>query len=213
MRGLLAVWLLTVAPLLSACLDRGLVSPGPTSSPREPTAAPNPSTASIVSASPPMSAPTASHGPIGSLPDDCPPGPDPTPVSDHVGSGVGAEPAWAIGFGPGATLQFTRDDPYDGHGWLRKVLWLLRSTAGEAVTITGIRVDDRAPLWFDYANDQPRRDVLVLDPAAPDGEHLDWYEYRGFFVVPSAACYHLTAAWPGGGWELDFSAGLDPTAT
>ena len=94
-------------------------------------------------------------------------------------------------------------------GWIRKVLWLLDRNAADPVTVTGARVADGAPLWFEYRPDGAQETVLLLDPAAPDGQHGDWYEYRGYFVAPAAGCYRLKTAWPGGGWEVPFRAGLD----
>jgi hypothetical protein len=197
MRRLVAAAFLSLGPLLIACADQRLPSPVVTPSAR---------------LSPAVSEPTATPEPIGAMPADCEPGPDPTPVSDHVGEGIGADPAWAIGFGPTATLTVNRDDPYADHGWLRKVLWLVRRSVQDPVTITGLRVDDGSPLWFDYGAAGDQATSVVLDPAAPDGEYGDWYEYRGYFVLPSAGCYRLMAAWPGGGWEIDFRAGLDVAA-
>lgn len=195
MRRLLAVVVLVAGPV-GACAEPAIVSPSPLPA----TIAPLPTS--------PAASPT--REPIGRLPDGCEPGPDPVPVSDHVGNGIGGEPAWAIGFGPDATLGFNPDDPHQDHGWVRKVLWLLRRTSADPVTVTGWRVDDGSPLWFAYPGPGGQETSLVLDPASPDGQHGDWYEYRGYFVAPSAGCYRLAAAWPGGGWEIDSSAGLDP---
>jgi hypothetical protein len=203
MRALLAVAVLAVSARVVACADRNVTSPSAPSSP---------SASALAPASPVPAEPTRTHEPIGALPDDCEPGPDPVSVSDHVGEGIGGDPAWAIGFGgPEATLSFNLDDPYHDHGWLRKVLWLLRRTAADPVTVTGTRLDDASRLWFDYGDPGTQETTLVLDPAAPDGQQGDWFEYRGYFVVPAAGCYHLTAAWPGSGLELDFRAGLDPS--
>jgi hypothetical protein len=202
MRAVLAVAVLAVSPFVVACAEGDNASPS---------APPSPSASSSVPTSPVPAEPSRTHEPIGALPDDCAPGPDPVTVSDHVGEGIGGDPAWAIGFGPAATLTFNPDDPNEHHGWLRKVLWLLRRTTAHTVTVTGTLVDDGSPLWFDYGDPGAQETTLVLDPAAPDGQQGDWYEYRGYFVVPSAGCYRLDAAWPGGGWELDFRAGLDPT--
>jgi hypothetical protein len=204
MRRLAAVAVLALGPLLVACADRAVVAPSAPSSDSPVSPVPAASTATE---------PSPTHEPIGRLPDDCEPGPDPITVSDHVGNGIGGEPAWAIGFGPSATLSFALDDPYEDHGWLRKVLWLLRRSAADPVTVTGVRVDDGSPLWFDYRDPGAQETPLVLDPAAPDGQEGDWYEYHGYLVVPSAGCYRLHATWPGGEWELDFRAGLDPTLT
>jgi hypothetical protein len=147
---------------------------------------------------------------IGQLPEDCEPGPDPVQVSDHVGDGIGGDPAWAIGFGADGTLTFNADDPYQDHGWLRKVLWLVRRSTTDPITVSGHRTDDGSPLWFAYPGPGGQAESLVLDPSTPDGEHGDWLEYRGYFVLPAAGCYRLEASWPGGQWELDFRAGLDP---
>lgn len=200
----LVVAVLALAPLVVGCADRAVVSPS-----RPPSGSPS----SPVPAAPTPTELPPTREPIGLLPDDCKPGPDPVPVSDHVGDGIGGHPAWAIGFGPAATLGARPDDQFEDHGWLRKVLWLLERRAADPVTVTGIRVDDGSPLWFDYGDSGLQETVIVLDPAAPDGQQGDWYEYRGYFVLPSAGCYRLKAAWPGSGWELDFSAGLDPTLT
>ena len=196
MRRLLAVVVLVAGPV-GACAEPAVVSPGPPA-------------VSIASPSSPPAA-SATHEPIGRLPDDCEPGPDPVPVSDHVGHGIGGDPAWAIGFGADGTLGFNPDDPYRGRGWLRKVLWLVGDTAADQVTVTGHRTDDEASLWFAYPGPDAQVTSLVLDPSTPDGEHGDWFEYRGYFVVPAAGCYRLEAVWPGGGWEVDMSAGLEPT--
>ena len=195
MRRLLAVAIVVNTLIAVACGDDSVVSPS----------------ATLLSTTPTTPAASASptQGPIGPLPDDCEPGPDPVLVSDHVGHGIGGDPAWGIGFGPDATLGFNPDDPHQDRGWLRKVLWLLRRTSGDPVTVTGWRVDDESPLWFAYPGPGGQKTSLVLDPARPDGQHGDWDEYRGYFVTPSAGCYRLAAAWPGGGWEIDFSAGLD----
>jgi hypothetical protein len=200
MRRITAVAALTVLPLVVGCADGAVVSPSALDS-RSPS--------STVASIEPSPTEPSTQDPIGRLPDDCEPGPDPTPVSDHVGDAIGADPAWAIGFGPNATLGFSPDDLQEDHGWLRKVLWLLRRSAAEPVTVTGSRLDDGSPLWFDYEDPGAPETTLVLHPATPDGQEGDWYEYRGYFVVPSAGCYRLTATWPGGGWTLDFRAGLD----
>lgn len=194
---------LAVAPLVVGCAD-GVVAPPSATRSISPTS-PVPAPSIVIEPSP-------THEPIGIIPDDCEAGPEPAPVSDHVADGIGGDPVWAIGFGPAATLSLSPSDRYDDHGWLRKVLWLLRRSATDPVTVTGLRVDDRSPLLFEYQRPGPQETVLVLDPDAPHGQHGDWYEYRGYFVVPSAGCYELTAAWPGGGWELRFRAGLDQTA-
>jgi hypothetical protein len=200
MRRVTAIAAWAVFPLVVGCADGAIVSPNALDSRSPSSTVP---TSIEASASVP-----STHEPIGRLPDDCEPGPDPRPVSDHVGGAIGGDPAWAIGFGPNATLGFSPDDPYGDRGWLRKVLWLLRRSAAEPITITGVRLDDKSPLWFDYQDPGAPEATLVLDPATPDGQERDWYEYRGYFVVPSAGCYRLTAAWPGGGWTLDFRAGL-----
>ena len=161
--------------------------------------------------SPEASSVSPTHPPIGRRPDDCQPGPDPVPVSDHVGNGIGGDPAWAIGFGADGFLGFNPDDPYGGHGWLRKVLWLVRRTTRDPITVSGHRIDDDGALWFAYPGPDAQVTSLVLDPSTPDGEHGDWFEYRGYFVLPTAGCYRLEAVWPSGGWEVTFSAGLDPT--
>jgi len=203
MWGLLALVVLAVAPFVVACADGVVASPsGPQS----------PSPSSLTPAPTIPVGPSPTHEPIGFLPDDCEPGPEPAPVSDHVADAIGGDPVWAIGFGgPAATLSFSPGDPYKDHGWLRKVLWLLRRSAIDPVTVTGSRVDDGSPLWFDYQQSGPQETVLVLDPAAPHGQHGDWFEYRGYFVAPSAGCYRLTASWPSGGWDLRFRVGLDQT--
>jgi hypothetical protein len=200
---LLAIAVLAMAPFVVACADDFVASPGAPQrrSPPAPASAP-----SI------LIEPSPTHEPIGFFPDDCELGPEPVPVSDHVGDAIGGDPVWAIGFGgPAATLTFSPDNPYHDHGWRRKVLWLLRRSAADPVTVSGHRLDDGSPLWFAY-QPGPQETVLLLDPDAPHGRHGDWYEYRGYFVVPSAGCYGLTAPWPGGGWELRFRAGLDLTA-
>lgn len=194
--ALIAV-VLVVAGVVGACAEPAIMSPDPVVTPPAPTAV--------------LSSTSPTHEPIAPLPVDCAPGPDPVLVSDHVGHGVGGDPAWAIGFGDDGSLGFSRDDPYHGHGWLRKVLWLVRSTTTVPITVSGQRIDDESPLWFAYPGPDGQAVSLVLDPAAPDGRHGDWYEYRGYLVTPAAGCYQLSAAWPGGGWELVFSAGLDPT--
>ena len=201
MSGLLVAAVIALAPLVVACADGVVASPS---------AAGSPSLSTAVPVSPIPISPSPTHEPIGFLPDDCEPGPEPTLVSDHVADGIGGDPAWAIGFGgPAATLSFSPGDPYEDHGWLRKVLWLLRRSSADPVSVTGIRVGDGSPLWFDYRRAGQQETVLVLDPDAPDGQHGDWYEYRGYLVAPSAGCYRLTASWPRGGWELRFRAGLD----
>lgn len=199
MRPPLVIAVLMVVAVVATCDEPAVASPS------VPSAASVTPVPSLLSAE---ASPT--HEPIGRLPDDCEPGPDPVLVSDHVGHGVGGDPAWAIGFGADATLGFNPDDPHEDNGWLRKVLWLLQSSA-DPVTVTGWRVDDDSPLWFAYPGPGEQAASLVLDPAAPDGHHGDWYEYRGYIVTPSAGCYRLEAVWPGGGWEIDFRAGLDLT--
>jgi hypothetical protein len=200
----LAIAVLAVAPFVVACADGVVASPSAHQSSSPPAPASGPSI---------LIEPSPTHKPMGFLPDDCELGPEPAPVSDHVADAIGGDPVWAIGFGgPAATLTFRPDDPYDEHGWLRKVLWLLRRSAADPVTVSGHRLDDGSPLWFDYRQPGPQETALLLDPGAPHGQHGDWYEYRGYFVVPSAGCYGLTAAWPGGGWDLRFRAGLDLTA-
>jgi hypothetical protein len=199
----LAFAMLAAAPFVVACADNGVGSPS----------APQRLSPSSLAPAPFIEfKPSPIHEPIGFLPDDCEPGPEPAPVSDHVADAIGGNPVWAIGFGgPAATLSFSPGDPYEDHGWLRKVLWLLRRSAADPVTVTGYQVDDGTPLWFDYEQPGPQETVLLLDPDASHGRHGDWYEYRGYFVLPSAGCFGLTAAWPGGGWELRFRAGLDQT--
>lgn len=202
MRNLTAAVVLAVAPLVAACA-------GPLTSPSGPK---NPSPSPPTPAATIRVDPSRASEPIGPLPDDCEPGPKPAPVSDHVADAIGGEPVWAIGFGgPAATLSFGPGEQYEEHGWLRKVLWLLRRHATHPVTVTGVRVDDGSRLWFDYEPSAPPAAVLLLDPAAPHGQHGDWFEYRGYFVAPSAGCYRLAASWAGGGWELAFRAGLDET--
>ena len=203
MKGLVAVAVLAVVPFAIACADAD-VAPA--------SASPSAGPSALMSAPPTPTRSGEAHEPIGLLPDDCEPGPQPVLVSDHVAAGIGGDPVWAIGFGgAAATLSFSPDDPYRDHGWLRKVLWLLDRSASDPVTVTGVRVADGLQLWFQYRQGGSQEPVLLLDPAAPDGEHGDWYEYRGYFVAPTAGCYRLRAAWPGGGWELPFRAGLDET--
>jgi hypothetical protein len=196
-RILLIAAVLIVAGVVAACAEPAIMSPDPPVSSAAPTVLPS-------SVSP-------THQPIGRLPVDCEPGPDPVLVSDHVGHGIGGDRAWAIGFGAKGTLGMSHEDPYQGHGWLRKVLWLVQRATTVPITVTGERVDDGSRLWFAYPDPARQATSLVLDPAAPDGQHGDWYEYRGYFVTPAAGCYRLSAAWPGGGWDVDFRAGLDPS--
>lgn len=196
-RILLIAAVLVVTGMVAGCAEPPIMSPDPPLSSAAPTVLPS-------SVSP-------THQPIGPLPVDCEAGPDPVLVSDHVGHGIGGDPAWAIGFGPKGTLGMSHEDPYEGHGWLRKVLWLVRRSTTVPITVMGQRVDDGSQLWFAYPDPARQATSLVLDPAAPDGQHGDWYEYRGYFVTPAAGCYRLSAAWPGGGWEVDFRVGLDPS--
>ena len=102
---------LAVASFVVGCADRVVAPPSATRSISRSSPVPAPSI---------VTEPSPTHEPIGLMPGDCEPGPEPAPVSDHVADGIGGDPVWAIGFGPAATLSFSPGDRFDDHGWLRR---------------------------------------------------------------------------------------------
>ncbi len=89
-----------------------------------------------------------------------------------------------------------------------------------SVTLRGVNLQNGAPLWFQFAADDPTTTTTtpLLDPRHPNhpvsvvGD--DWLEWGSYVYLLATGCYAIEASWPSqanwpsGSWRVTFAAGL-----
>jgi hypothetical protein len=149
---------------------------------------------------------------LGSVPTNCPLGPrQVSPDPQQFGPGVGSYPVWAIGIGgQHATIHLGVDGgQYTSAGWQWKVLWAVKASFPQTITLQGKALHGNTPLLFQLG-DNNLTSMPLLDPrhpGTPTGQDAGWSEFPSYLYVPAAGCYVLEAHWQGGGWSIPFAAG------
>jgi hypothetical protein len=105
-------------------------------------------------------------------------------------------------------------------GWrdsrpVQKVLWQMRRSLRQVVTLRGWNLRTRMPIRFRFADQrpgtQPVGNVAHLDPRYPNAMSSSprdraWLGYSSEILLPSLGCYVLHATWNTGGWAVTFIA-------
>jgi len=170
--------------------------------------APSPSPTST-----PTLLPTIAASPLGTVPQNCSPGPTPRSIFGGLGPVVGKAPVWAAGFaGPHAMIPIpTSNDTHTQHGWIWKILWDVGPLFPHQITIRGKNMHTGTPLEFQFFDPDPVVTSLLLDPNHPNhfsgAAGPDYKEWGSYLYIPTAGCYQLEATWPGGQWSFPFAAG------
>lgn len=175
------------------------VSISPTALPPSPTA---PSTL-VSTATPPL---------LGRVPQNCSSDPPPRSLFGGLGPVIGSAPVWVAGFaGPHAVLLIPSYDTYAQHGWYWKLIWEVGPRFLSHITVRGMNVSTKIPLWFQLTDSDPVGTSLLLDPHHPDhpgaAAGSDYAEWGSIIYIPTAGCYQLEVSWAGGQWSLLFAAG------
>ncbi|MFI5274211.1 MAG: hypothetical protein ACHQ4H_14345, partial [Ktedonobacterales bacterium] len=130
--------------------------------------------------------------------------PTPHAVGD-INNAIGGDPFWVGGFfggfaGHHATLDVQGAQHWP-HGQPAKVVTQFAPGATAPVTLTGKRLDDGSPLWFQFYTGigpaAPQSMSVVFNPASSANE-------AGYIVIPATGCYALTARWASGSWTVAF---------
>jgi len=98
------------------------------------------------------------------------------------------------------------------YGWPVKVLWLVAREQASPVQLAITRISSGRPIWVHIGG---LHDALTrfpqLDPSAPGHPDSDTrpetHEWGSNVFFPSAGCYAVHAAWPGGAWHFVFGFG------
>ena len=130
--------------------------------------------------------------------------PDGMPVIGHT-------PVWSTLSTP---IHIPSYDTYTRFGWTWKIIWEVGPSYKGAVALRGVNLQNGAPLWFQFAADDPTTTTTtpLLDPRHPNhpvsvvGE--DWVEWGSYVYLPMTGCYAIEASWPSGSWRVTFAAGL-----
>lgn len=165
----------------------------------------------------PTPSPTPLGGPLaqlGSVPQNCPPGPAPQNLDSNFGTAIGGGSVWGAGFtGSHAMLVWPpklASATHNQYGWGHKLLWVVKSSVKGQVIIRGTNLMNGLPLRPEAEADSPSStpSVLVLNPSDPNAQYEgQWVEFPGGLDIPQAGCYYLEATWPGGSWRITFAAG------
>jgi len=160
----------------------------------------------------PPTTPTSTPPPLGAVPQDCPPGPTPQPISPYIGPAIGSSPVWAVGFGgPHAVLHIpvSYDTYIPQYGWTWKLIWEVGPNYTHRITLRGGDLRNSTSLWFQFSGDPTTSPIL--DAQTPDHPESvignNWAEWGSYLYIPAAGCYYLEASWPGGHWRITFAAG------
>jgi len=136
--------------------------------------------------------------------------PDGMPVMGHA-------PVWSTLSTP---IHIPSYDTYTRFGWTWKIVWEVGPSYKGSVKLRGVNLQNGAPLWFQFAADDPTTTTTtpLLDPRHPNhpvsvvGD--DWVEWGSYVYLPAAGCYAIEASWPSqgswpsGSWRITFAAGL-----
>lgn len=157
----------------------------------------------------------ASGATLGSVPPYCPSGANPHHVNPAGGSWLGRGPVQAISLwhGPQGVL------PVGGKqkpGYPQKVLWLVKRSLHQDVTLRGWNLRTGVPISFELSQGPSSQQVVTTAPLlnwrhpgavnnAP--AYRPWRDYPSELYIPAAGCYVLYAQWRAGGWVVPFSAG------
>jgi len=187
------------------------------SSPSVATATPSvsisPTASSPSPTSPPTLIPTIKAPSLGTVPQNCSPGPTLSNIFGSFGPILGKAPVWAKGFaGPHATIFIpTSYSTYTKFGWTWKILWDIGPHFLHQVTIRGKDVYTGTPLRFQFTDADPIVTSLLLEPNHPNhpgaGAGPDYEEWGSYLYIPMAGCYQIEVTWPGGQWSFPFAAG------
>lgn len=196
------VMLLVLVATITACA----------STPTPPTAQATSTAISMPTPTPYVPPPTLTPPPLGSVPQNCPPGPTPQRVFSDVGPTLGHAPVWAIGFdGPHAVVRLSSYFTYTQYGWTWKILWRVSDSSPSPITLQAGPLRNGPLLWFQIGDQNPTVSP-TLAPVTPDPAYLTvtnapWTDFPSYFFIPKAGCYYLEAHWRGGSWRITFAAG------
>src|SRR5438105_5598155 len=102
-------------------------------------------------------------------PTNCPAGPNPSPISQSVGPGLGRSPVWALGFDPGpkgAVLSRPGLLNRVQHGFELKMAWAVDRSFKSPVHVNGTDLLTGEDLWFQIGVSPPTT-AGFLDPTKP----------------------------------------------
>ncbi len=131
---------------------------------------------------------------------------------------VGTTPMLAYGFtGPYATLHLYPAPVSvpafpNTFGWTATILFEAPKDYPNPITLKAADIHSGSSLLFQLDSTRDPLPFLTLDPSQPtinqgnsaDAPVVSWSVTLYF---PAAGCYSLMASWPGGHWEINFSAG------
>lgn len=98
-------------------------------------------------------------------------------------------------------------------GYVQKVLWKMRRSLRQVVTLHGQNLRTHLPIRFRFAaqgpGTQPVGSVAYLDPRYPNAmspspRDRAWFGYSSEILLPSLGCYVLRATWGTGSWTTIF---------
>jgi len=99
-------------------------------------------------------------------------------------------------------------------GFVQKVLWQMRRSLRQVVTLRGRNLRTGMPIRFRFADQgpgtQPVGALTHLDPRYPNAMSSSprdraWLGYSSEILLPSLGCYALHATWKTGGWTVTFA--------
>ncbi len=161
--------------------------------------------------------------PLGSIPPNC--SPDKTVPSlgaPGLGTAVGHDPVWVDAFdGAAATLSIPTHggNQFTQYGWQVTIELVFTNNFNAPVTLIGNSLTTNYPLWFGsyFPDDTPNgpgqapTTSFTIDSQQAQAEGAGVSGNTVFYPIslylPGADCYHLSANWPGGGWQIAFAAG------
>lgn len=134
----------------------------------------------------------------------CASAPTPKPVL-AINNAIGASPFWVGGFFGGFPGHHAALDVQGAmatpHGSMGKVVTQFAPGTTQPVMLSGKRLSDGAPLWFQFdagfGPAAPAATAFTFDPARSLND-------SGYILIPATGCYALTARWSTGSWTLTF---------
>ena len=162
--------------------------------------------------------------PLGSIPQNCSPGQTvPSLGAPGLGMAVGHNPVWVDAFdGPTATLSIPAHggNQFTQYGWQVNIILVFTNGYGAPVTLIGNDLTTNFSLWFGAPNPPADPNGISQTPNTAFTVDAQQAETNGAGVgggavfypismyLPGADCYHLSASWPGGSWQIIFAAGV-----
>jgi hypothetical protein len=163
---------------------------------------------------------------LAAAPSDCP-GIAPIVQSQApapYGALFGSAPLWAgiysTSFDSATNAFHARYGSYHRtrYGWPLKILWVTSRMQSDPVSLSIVRLVSGAHVLLGIDGqdrDNPHVATLttspLLDPSFPGHPDVEdrplTHEWGSTVYFPRAACYHLDASWPGGGWHFTFAFG------